>query len=782
MRRERSVEIVTDSGINISWDELKLQAFQFSTQIERPRHAKTINSWRTKTTVRANFLMRILQRSNSIIDDAKKTVESTLSEIWEVIRQGHQGLLIRIGDSHRLNPKWWRISCNGKNDKLFKCNICGRLQNLSVKNVCQRNRCPGTLEEISNTDLEENHYRSLYEENLPVNIRVEEHTAQIDKEIAREFQKNFKQNRIDVLSCSTTFELGVDLGDLDTVFLRNVPPEPFNYAQRVGRAGRRKGYPGIAITYARRSPHDIYHYNNPFQMLSGKTRTTTLSLSNEKIILRHLVATCLSNFFRSNQQRFENVNSLIQDFSNPKFRTDLLKFLISNKDSLRKFMLFILSSVPNTIIKSFGFEDDSWIEKIVGLESRLSSSEVEASSDYQQVIEIENNSVKNRNYGEAEWAKKRVQTIASEDVLSFLSRKSVIPKYGFPVDVVELDTHQVKHQNQESTTVSLQRDLSIAIAEFAPGSKLIANKKEWTSFGLKKVIGKAWEIKRYIKCTEHNIFEQFGINESPLYGKCCDNMIENGVYIIPRFGFVTSKDKPTEPKRRSPKIFTTRPYFVGFNTGEPHIINIKNIEITPAVPGKMVILCEGRKGECFYICRKCGAGFKEYNRRFQKKHTSPLGSDCFEKINRPGDCFALGHEFETDVVRVQFTATSITASNIWFTYSLAFAIVEGVAEVLEIPSNDLNSTVANKNEVYTLQPIILYDNVPGGAGLVARLQDEEILKHSLEAALERVSGKCGCGENDSCYGCLRNYRNQFVHNFLQRGPISKYLQQVLNEW
>src|SRR4051812_24195057 len=95
---------------------------------------------------------------------------------------------------------------------------------------------------------------------------------------ARDFQRDFKRGQIHVLSCSTTFELGVDLGDLDVVFLRNVPPEAFNYAQRVGRSGRRAGMPGFAITYCRRGPHDLYHFNDPARILSGKTRPPTLAI------------------------------------------------------------------------------------------------------------------------------------------------------------------------------------------------------------------------------------------------------------------------------------------------------------------------------------------------------------------------------------------------------------------------------------------------------------------------------------------------------------------------
>ena len=101
--------------------------------------------------------------------------------------------------------------------------------------------------------------------------------------------------------------------------------------------------------------------------------------------------------------------------------------------------------------------------------------------------------------------------------------------------------------------------------------------------------------------------------------------------------------------------------------------------------------------------------------------------------------------------------------------------------MLEVPSNDLNTTVAYSDQ-HPVPPIVLYDNVPGGAGLVARLEKEEVLKDSLNAALKRVEGGCGCAPNASCYGCLRSYRNQFAHQFLQRGPVKQYLESILSAW
>jgi hypothetical protein len=135
----------------------------------------------------------------------------------------------------------------------------------------------------------------------------------------------------------------------------------------------------------------------------------------------------------------------------------------------------------------------------------------------------------------------------------------------------------------------------------------------------------------------------------------------------------------------------------------------------------------------------------------------------------------------TDVLQIQFLLGPPQNDVNGFAYSLAYALVEGSAEVLEVPSTDLSTTVAYGGSS-VIPPIILYDNVPGGAGLVARLEEKEILYACLEAAMQRVKGSCGCGEDDSCYGCLRSYRNQFVHQYLKRGPVVHYLNTLLKNW
>ena len=487
MRADRAVEIRTENAISVNWSDLGLQASMMRFRIGPPKRQKGVRSWDGKTGKRVRFLAKFLTRNGLSEEKAIEEAIKTLRIIWETIRQcdenapsSYDRLLISVEDSRRLNPEWWRLFSISDGDRIFKCNTCGRLQTVSVHGICSRHRCPGSLKETHVRDLEPNHYRLLYETELPGSLRVEEHTAQLDKEKAREFQKEFREGKIHVLSCSTTFELGVDLGDLDTIFLRNVPPEAFNYAQRVGRAGRRSYFPGFAITYCRRGPHDLYHFSEPQRLLSGKVRPPVLSLQNVKIITRHIIATALSQFFRQFEERFKTVEKLFVNLEHPLGVTALEAFLNDKKEDVEVSLRTIVP--PNVDV---GLSDGTWIEKIVGSESRLSLAQKEVSSDYQSVVNLRKAAFEKGDDKTVMWAGARAKTIAEEDVLSFLSRKAVIPKYGFPVDVVELDTQRTQ-QNQGAFEVLLQRDLSIAISEFAPTSKIVANKKVWTSYGLKK--------------------------------------------------------------------------------------------------------------------------------------------------------------------------------------------------------------------------------------------------------------------------------------------------------
>lgn len=792
LREDRAAEVKTEDGVSVQWDDLEIQATQLRVRIGSPHGQQGVRAWDGPHGKRTRLLAKILRGKGVSENESVQQAVDTLRLIWDALREcddkantPDEKLLVPAGDARRVNPFWWRLRVVG-DEPVLQCATCGRIQLMSVGELCSRHRCPGKVAAKPAKALETNHYRTIYASNLPGSLRVEEHTAQLDKEKAREFQRDFKSGKIHVLSCSTTFELGVDLGDLDTVFLRNVPPESFNYAQRAGRTGRRSGYPGFVVTYCKRGPHDLYHFAQPTRMLSGQIRPPVLNLLNAKVISRHVAAVAFSAFFRAFPDRFRNVQALMKDLAKPSGVADLKAFLREGQTRLEKVLRDV---VPPEVFGKVGLENGDWIERVSGTisvsfgsathieESRFTLAEQEIASDYRNVLNLEQTAVVRQDYRTAEWAKRRANTIASEDVLSFLSRKAVIPKYGFPVDVVELDT-QVSQRSAESSEVHFQRDLSIAVAEFAPTSKLIANKREWTSSGLKKVVEKEWPRRSYKRCVQDNVFLHWEEGEEEPETPC-GHVLAVGSYVIPQFGFVADRSKPKPPKARPARVFTTRPYFagsLGTERGEVSLPALNPlIRLKKASPGLMVVLCEGKRGRGFYVCRECGSGFQKKPRT----HSTPWGIQCQGQVE--GD-ISLGHEFVTDVLQLQFLPSAEPAiDKTWLAFSLAYALVEGAAEVLDVPSNDLSTTVSHAVGM-SLPPIILYDNVAGGAGLVAQLETENKLKRSLEAALNRVSGACGCDEQTSCYGCLRGYRNQFAHQSLRRGQAKTYLQRLITNW
>jgi hypothetical protein len=178
----------------------------------------------------------------------------------------------------------------GSGDR-FRCNVCS----VRMPWVVDGTPCPGCKSGTLRPWSEEDVYRSRYVQRLVndqlVTLVAGEHTAQVTGDRRIELEGEFKDDRrpLNVLACSPTLEMGIDVGGLDAVLLRNIPPRPDNYAQRGGRAGRRTRV-GIVVGYARNTPHDGYFFEKPQEMIAGEVPAPGVGLGNRDVTLRHLNA------------------------------------------------------------------------------------------------------------------------------------------------------------------------------------------------------------------------------------------------------------------------------------------------------------------------------------------------------------------------------------------------------------------------------------------------------------------------------------------------------------
>jgi len=731
-------------------------------------------------------------------DDADNECGSLLEKMWDDLKDHwvdkgiHQFSNPSDGVLFQLNYRYWQITQENDNNPWHICDRCGLIAPNNVRCVCPTFNCNGKLEPIDSTKREhiiKNHYRHLYSNLSPTKMTSQEHTAQLTTDYASNIQQKFIKGDINILSCSTTFELGVDLGELETIFLRNVPPEPSNYIQRAGRAGRRLDTVGFTLTFAQLRSHDLTYFKEPEKMVEGRIKPPVVEIQNEKIVRRHLHSVVMSNFFRKLPDFFGTAESFFKFENNQTSGTEKLKKYLETRP---EFILKSLQRVlPQRMYSIFNIENWGWVDDLIGDSGILTIAHEKIQDEYtqmkefyktkgeelKQVIDSGGNKLKeSRLTKDRNWADDRMKTIQKKQLIDYLATHSVIPKYGFPVDVVELATLSYI---PEAKNIQLERDLRIAISEYAPGSQIVANGYIWESSGLRKVRNRAWPIYWYSICPECKqfIIQKGTIEDTPSSISCKThgNIRRSTVcrFITPIFGFVTDKEyKPKKPGESRPKReFTTRPYFFDYKEPEAKKFPIGKFRIkcSYSSDGELAVICKGKRGIGFWVCFTCGASFSEIPK---EKHKTPYGIECSSPLRSR---LHLGHTFQTDVLSISIEEPRIEAKEDSFWFSLLYAILEGASHALGIKRQDLDGCLYPSEDGIML---ILFDNVPGGAGHVKRIMDRQNLHDVLVSTLARVN-KCTCGPETSCYGCLRNYQNQFCHNKLKREFVMDFLESNL---
>lgn len=676
----------------------------------------------------------------------------------------------------------------------FQCQQCRRYSYRTASLPCPHPHCEGTLEPAA--PPVDNFYASKLRADI-VPMRVEEHTAQLDSDKGRKYQDAFKQGWANVLSCSTTFEMGIDLGDLQAVVMSNVPPTVANYKQRSGRAGRRASGTAFILTWASDRPHDQSYFRTPADIISGQIRVPHIEVRNDLIIQRHINAIILSEFLRHRQRQgrgdLKEAGSFFDEQTEGGPHYDYLDEWMASSGQIIDSLLSQFAprvelsreAVPHWLdnfrkqLREYGAErywlvSNYYKQALQELAAQMTASVV--AGDMASMPGIERDITHFR---------RLLQRTREENIINYLSDKGVLPSYSFPLHTVELRVDR-------DAGLRLQRDLRQAIREYAPGQEVVADKRIWTSGGL-DFFGKEPDQRQYRICPVCNHLDIAEAAGKPLPNQdepcpICGHEYRGNERKPHQFikpdGFRSDVGKSGQPARQTVLRVAnlTKSALLPGQTPDPQPVS-DLLELGYDRQGRLLYVNEGFQGRGFHICLQCGKAL----RKSGKCTAIYRGQKC-DGVAPADGVYTLGFTDRTDTLHLRFYPTSDVnlppPDDAEFWLSLKYALLHGASRALQIERRDIDGVLfprpRSEGGTNWRQTIVLYDSVPGGAGHVKRIEEE--IKTVVGAALDIVD--CECAEDTSCYRCLRDYSNQWEHHLLVRGRVISFLRALyasLNE-
>ncbi|MDQ1247993.1 MAG: hypothetical protein QG597_2365, partial [Actinomycetota bacterium] len=640
--------------------------------------------------------------SNRRIDYTRKVLNALGSHAEpSVVLEGVWRLLLDDPDrwigveSHRVHgtvvqadPSWLLFDYVRGGEAVYQCDRCRRLGPEAVRGVCSGMGCDGVVGEVLLPDeaTDRSHYRNLYRGVRRVPMKAKEHTAQWTSEVAAEIQQDFVLGHINTLSCSTTFELGVDVGELQSVMLRNVPPTTSNYVQRAGRAGRRADSAALVVTHAARRSHDQSQFTDPVAMIAGAVRPPVVPLGNERIDRRHAHSVALGAFFAEQFHAEGRIWRQAGDFFVPEYGPagpDLLaEFLDTPPATLIRSIREVL---PEAVAAEIGLDSGEWARE---LDRRMRAVQDEVGNDLQHFEAARRDAFDDRRDNLALRFGRVIETIRRRDLIGFLSNRNILPKYGFPVDVVELRTTHAADAG--GARLQLERDLALAINDYAPTAQTVAGGQVWTSGGVYRLPSRELLAKQYAACQECGRFRT-GLDTLPPNCDVCGHAWRIRTWVCPEFGFVAERntaDAGSEPPKR---IWNSATYVedMGPDAFEQSMVGAggRALRVTVGTRGRLTVINEGRNGAGFLICQWCGRGLSRAGKT-PAVHTHLFsGKDC----SGPLDNRSLAHSFQTDVLAIDLDGVGRERYD--QALSMLYAVLEAAADLLQLSRDDLDGTI-----------------------------------------------------------------------------------------
>lgn len=637
--------------------------------------------------------------------------------------------------------------------------------------------------------------------------RSAEHSAQQESALLRRYEEKFKGGEINILNCSTTMEMGVDIGSVSTVMMTNVPPSVASYKQRVGRAGRRGQPFSLAFTFCRDRPLDREAFLSPIGYLNRNLAAPKVALSSRPIVQRHVNAYLLRCFMLD--RGGDPIRMMIGPFigtpaavGEKRITLDqrpvhLFKEWLKAPSTLKMVSPNLEKLVKHSVLEGETTLVDTCLQIISELESNFES-------------EWEGLQALAKDEGVKDAGKSRMglelKRLCEEFLLSALADRGFLPGHGFPTGVVTFLPHKQRNDTppdgrRTTRLTGPQRSLDLAIRDYAPGSEIVLDGLVHKSAGVllnwkrpasEDSIRDVQSLKVHWTCRRCGTSDssRTKLTECPV----CAGAVTNNPYLRPAGFSVDVRDKahaetdiisyvaPEEPSvsvRASPWSSLPIPDLGRFRSSREGAVYYSN---------------RGQSKNGYALCLHCGRASPDYptldNGDVDQTVASPLalhaplrwkkgenaqvceGNNNAWAVRRNLD---LGYEISTDVFELQpsMPSTKATAT------ALVIAMREGIARILGIEADEMGfaTQVADAQFGTRSRSMLVFDRAAGGAGFAASITDR-LPEVFVEARNVLDCPNTGC--TTGCAACVLVPDAPFEEGSLDRLSALKFLDQHLS--
>lgn len=783
-------------------------------------------------------------------NEAEKAAEITLGYARSELSQLRQTLVDEFCETKDglafLKPEKVGLRLT-LDDAWHQCRDCSQLIWLPLRGKCPNPRCGGLqLVQLPTDDPGIRARTDFYREplrqvisgqHIPTHLTAEEHTAQLSYRDTRQisttteqyelrFQDigvNAERPAIDILSCTTTMEVGIDIGSLLGIGLRTMPPRRANYQQRAGRAGRRGSALSTVLAYSENGSHDAHYFAHPNEMIAGMLPCPQISSVNERLIKRHIQAALIQTFFLEYVQyrlKDRHYGYLAEALGTAKaFFTSTESYGLHGFEKwVKKLFEGKASSLDHYIA---AWLPDAFAHTTMNEQEKFAFVQATASAFIEKLHQVGERLYPPKEVDDAE--AQNAFRISGEEtmLLDILFEHGFLPSYAFPREVRSFVIEEWKPSNRGSWPIGIkqrpQQSVDIALSEYAPGRELIVDKITYRVGGIYVDPLPGTTLTNRVPSLFRQVHHAFSLcfacgytsiqSASSIEGEATRQCpLCKGPLIIQEIldppNFAPERAKALERQQ----IHNDRSTRSGTVTEAKLVIPLTDADDfrrsiaqgrvvwNVAEHRELLLVNSGVGGEGFSICRSCGAaspGDPEWlHQAHERPFLIPQWIAAARRCSGVDEIWHgyLGHTFHSDLLIIRFVwplGVAYEVGKSWMRDALnttAQALLLAATRLLDIAPSELQAgwshTMATGQQMGLPRMVdfFLYDTLSGGAGYATQLG--RFMNSILETAQDLLDS---CPEQceHSCYRCLRTYANRMIHQRLDRHLASVLLRSIV---